>query len=119
VDKAVKNGIVQPGQYLVLRFDFSRVIRRRNINESMRSLEREINRGLLEFKHAYAKDLGESFVSETSGFIHNEPTGNLADLVHAVDRALQDIQKGNEKSHPLWDIRGVSLFQTTTYYNTS
>jgi hypothetical protein len=117
VDKAVKNGIVQPGQYLILQFDFSRVGRYRNIDKSTEFLKREINRGLSKFKLEYTKDLGESFASATSGFIQNDPAGNLADLVLAVDRALRGIQRRGEKDHPLWDVRGVSLFQTTTRYN--
>jgi hypothetical protein len=113
VDKAVKNGIVKPGQYLILEFDFSRVARPRNINESVEFLRREINRGLSEFKLEYTNDLGESFASATSGFIQNDPAGNLTDLVNAVNRALQDIEKRGEENHPLRDIRGVCLFYTT------
>jgi hypothetical protein len=110
VDKAVKNGIVQPGRYLVLHFDFSRVARPPNIDDSVQSLEREINRGLSEFMLDYAKDLGESFASRTSGFIQNDPAGNLTDLVTAVDRVLQGIQKRGEKGHTLWGVQGVCLF---------
>ena len=110
MDKAVKNGIVQPGQYLILRFDFSRVVRRRNVNESTESLEREINRGLSEFKLEYTKDLGELFASTTSSFTQNDPIGNLTDLVLAVHRALQGIHTRGDKDHPLRDVRGVSLF---------
>jgi hypothetical protein len=107
VDKAVKNGIVQPGQYLILRFDFSRVTRH---HESTESLEREINRGLSKFKLKYTKDLGELFASTTSSFTQNDPAGNLTDLVLAVHRALQGIQMRGDKDHPLRDVRGVSLF---------
>jgi hypothetical protein len=110
VDTAVKNGIVQPGQYLVLHFDFSRVARPPNIDESVPSLEREINRGLSEFMLNYTEDLGESFASTTSGFIQNDPAGNLTDLVTAVDRALQGIRKRGEEGHPLWGVQGVCLF---------
>jgi hypothetical protein len=113
VDKAVKNGIVKPGQYLILEFDFSRVARPRNINESVEFLRREINRGLSEFKLEYTNDLGESFASATSDFVQNDPAGNLTDLVNAVNRALQDIEKRGEENHPLRDIRGVCLFYTT------
>jgi hypothetical protein len=109
VDKAVQNGIVQPGQYLVLRFDFSRVARPPNIDESVPSLEREINRGLSVFRHDYTKYLGESFASTTSGFIQNDPGGNLTDLVIAVDYALQGIHKTGEEGHPLWGVQGVLL----------
>jgi len=119
VDKAVRNGIVKPGQYLILEFDFSCVARPRNIDESVEFLKREINRGLSRFKLEYTEDLGESFASATSGFTQNDPAGNLADLINAVDRALQDIQKRDEKGHPLRDVRGVGLFQITTHHNPS
>jgi hypothetical protein len=110
VDKAVKNGKVQPGRYLILRFDFSRVARPPNIDESVESLQREINHVLSVFIHDYSEDLGESFASITSGFIQNDVAGNLRDLVEAVRRALQGIQKRGEEGHPLWGVQGVCLF---------
>ena len=116
MDKAVRNGIVKPGQYLILEFDFSCVARPRNIDESVEFLKREINRGLSRFKLEYTEDLGQSFASETSGFIPNDPAGNLRDLIEAVDRALQGIQKRGEEGHRLWGVRGVCLFQTTTHH---
>ena len=110
MDKAVQNDAIKPGQYLILEFDFSRVARPPNIDKSTESLQREMNRGLSEFKLEYAKDLGESFASATSGFIQDDPTGNLTDLILAVNRALKDIQKRGEKDHPLWGVEGVCLF---------
>jgi hypothetical protein len=110
VDKAVKNGIIRPGRYLILEFDFSGVDRSRNLNESAESLRRLINLGLSIFKLNYTKDLGESFASQTSNFIKNDPAGNLADLVEAVDFTLQNIHNRGEESHPLWDVQGVCLF---------
>lgn len=109
VDKVVKNGIVRPGKYLILEFDFSRVDRSGNLNESAESLKRLINRGLSRFKRNYTKDLGESFASETSNFIENDPAGNLADLVEAVDFALQDIHDRGNENHPLRDVQGIYL----------
>jgi hypothetical protein len=117
VDKAVKSGIVQPGQYLVLHFDFSRVTRSRNIDESVESLRGEINHGLSEFKLEYTNDLGPSFVSATSAFKENDPAGSLRDLIGAVHYALQGIQKRGEENHPLCGVRGVCLFQTTTHHS--
>jgi hypothetical protein len=116
VDKAVKNGIVQPGQYLILRFDFSCVARPRNLDGSIESLARELNRGLSRFKLEYTGDLGQSFASETSGFVQNDPAGNLRDLVEAVDRALQGIQRRGEESHPLWGCTRGMLVRTTHHY---
>jgi hypothetical protein len=110
VDKAVKNDIVQPGQYLILRFDFSRAARPPDIDKSVKSLEREINRGLSKFMLVYTKNLGESFASITSGFVQDDPAGNLTDLVEAVDLALQDIHDRGKKDHPLWGVQGVCLF---------
>ena len=110
MDKAVKDGIVKPGQYLILEFDFSCVARPRKIDESAESLRGKINNGLSQFKLDYAKDLGESFVSETSDFIQNDPARNLRALVQAVNRALQDIHNRGEEDHALWDVQGVCSF---------
>jgi hypothetical protein len=118
VDEAVKNGIVKPGQYLVLEFDFSCLAGTPGIDEAVVSLRREINRGLLQFKRSYANDLGPSFASAPSRFTDNDPAGNLADLVYAVDYALEDIQKRGEEDHPLRDVRGVCLFYITAYHST-
>jgi hypothetical protein len=119
VDKAVSSGIVKPGQYLILEFDFSRVPRSLNVDESVEFLKTEINDRLSEFRREYITDLGQSFESATSGFIQNNPARNLTTLVDAVDRALRDIKKRGGKNHPLRDVRGVCLFYTTTaYHNT-
>jgi len=117
VDKAVRNGIVKPGRYLVLEFDFSRVIRDRQIVESVEGLRREISRGLSVFMTQYADRLGPSFASATSGFVQNDPAGNLSDLVLAVSHALQCIQEKGEKDDALRGVRGVCLFQTTAHHN--
>jgi hypothetical protein len=122
VDKAVQDGIIQPGLYLILEFDFSCVARYYNLHESAESLAREINRGLLRFKGRYTKYLGESFASDTSAFMKNDPAGNLRCLIKAVDLALQNIRdrdKKDEKDDPLPGVQGVCLFQTTAHHNTN
>ena len=117
MDEAVQKGTVQPGRYIDLNFDFSRVNRSRNMNKGATSLNREINRGLLDFKRVYGEALGESFALHTSNFLENDLAGNLADLVGAVNYTLQGIHDKGEKDNPLWDTRGVCLFWTTTRYN--
>lgn len=109
VDKAVKNGIVRPGRYLILEFDFSCVDRSHNLNESAESLRRLINRSLSTFKLNYTKDLGELFASQTSNFIENDPAGNLIGLVEATNLTLQGIHNRGEEHHPLWDVQGIYL----------
>ena len=110
MDKVVKNGIIQPGRYLILEFDFSCVDRSRNLNQSAEPLMGLINHQLSRFKLNYTRDLGEPFASQTSNFIENDPAGNLSDLVEAVDFTLQNIHNRGEESHPLWDVQGVCLF---------
>jgi hypothetical protein len=122
VDKAVEDNIVQPGLYLILEFDFSCVTRSGSLHESAESLAREINLGLLRFKDHYAKYLGESFASNTSTFIKNDPAGNLRCLIEAVDLALRNIHSRNkkdEKDDLLPGVQGVCLFQTTAHHNTN
>jgi len=109
VHKAVQSGIVKPGQYLILQFDFSRVARPQKIGESTKSLHREINLGLWEFRHTYGEHLGEFFESATSGFLDQESTNNLTHLIKAVDFVLQDIHDKGQNGHPLWDVRGIFL----------
>ena len=116
MDKAVKDGIVQPGQYLVLHFDFSCVTRTHQMDKSVEFLGEEINYGLSKFKLEYTKYLGQSFASETSGFIQDNPARNLRVLIGAVDDALEGIQMSGDEGHPLWGVRGVYLFQTTTHH---
>jgi hypothetical protein len=114
VDKAVRNGIIKPGQYLILEFDFSCATRP---CESAEFLRREINLGLWRFKQHYTNRLGPSFASNTSDFIENDPAGNLRRLIEAVDLALGGINDRGKKDHPLWGVRGVCLFYTTTHHN--
>ena len=99
-----------------MEFDFSRVTRTLKIDESVEFLRGEINSGLSEFKLEYTNDLGPSFASATSAFRENDPAGNLTDLIDAVHHALQGIQKKGKENDPLRDVKGVSLFQTTTHY---
>lgn len=107
MDRAVKDGEVMPGQHLVLNFDFSGITRSPLIEESTEFLAMEINQTLLEFKKTYAKYLGESFELEISGFIPDNPVGNLRILIVAVHEALQDIHDKGDKNHPLFGVKGV------------
>jgi hypothetical protein len=110
VDEDVKNGIVQPGQYLILELDFASAALPHSLEEYAQTAGREINIALSKFKRQYTKYLGQSFALETSDFIQNDPSGNLRSLVVAVDGALQDIHARGDKDHPLWDVQGVCLF---------
>ena len=107
MDRAVKDGKVIPGEYLILEFDFSRISRSPEIENSTKFLALEINETLLDFKSKYVKYLGESFESEMSRFVTDNPAGNLRILIAAVDRALQDIHNRGDKNNPLFGVKGV------------
>jgi hypothetical protein len=120
VDKVVEDGIVQPGLYLILEFEFSCARRSCTLHDSAESLARQIHRGLERFKGHYTKYLGESFASATSSFVPNDPAGNLSCLIDAVDLALQNIRdrdEKDEKDDPLPGVQGVCLFQTAAHHN--
>lgn len=115
MDRAVKDGKVLPGQYLVLNFDFSCIDRSPPIEKATQSLAQEINETLLDFKLRYVDFLGESFALETSRFIDSNPVINLRILIAAVDRALGDIHNKGDKNHPLFGVKGVCLFQIAVH----
>ena len=106
MDEAVQMGMVHPGRYLILDFDFSRVNRSRSMNQSAEAFKAEIHLGLWKFKRQYTDYLGPSFASETSD-LRDNPSVNLARLIEAVNFALQDIHRRGEKNNPLWDVKGV------------
>jgi len=109
VNRAVKDGKVMPGQYLVLNFDFSCTDRSLPIENAMQSLAQEINDTLLDFRLTYADYLGESFALETSRFINSNPVRNLRILIAAVDRALGNIYDKGDENNPLFGVKGVCL----------
>jgi len=109
VDKAVRNGIAQYGQYLILEFDFSCITRPSNLDESAEFLAEEISIGLSRFKSHYADYLGPSFASATSAFNEKNPAGNLRRLIEAVDVELQGIHARGEEKHALWNVQGIYL----------
>lgn len=119
MDNDVKNGIVQPGQYLVVEFDFSRIIRAPDMDESVEALVEEINHGLSRFMINYSKHLGDLFTSDISALKEGTPAGNLTRLIAEVDHALNHIHESGDKGHALWGVKGVCfmLLHTITHFN--
>ena len=108
MDKAVQDGKATPGQYLVLKFDFSKIVHSHDIRTATKNLTRNINSSLVDFTDEYAKHLGESFASRTSQhFNSSDPSGNLGHYVGAVNTALRRIREASNKNHPLFGIKGV------------
>ena len=111
MDKAVNDGNILPGQYLVLEFDFSSITRSPKLDEAAQFLADGINGSLLDFVSTYAEYLGESFTSQVSrSTTIGNPTQNLKNFVEAVHHALRGIHKKGDKSHPLFGTQGVCPF---------
>ena len=109
--RAVKAGTIAPGQYLVLRLDFSSISCPSNVDLAAERLRRGINKMMDRFKKTYNKYLHNSPAwREISQFESDDPAQNLCDLVTAVDNALQHIHDGGDENHPLFNIKGVCLF---------
>ena len=117
MDRAVKDGKVVPGQYLVLNFDFTRVNRSPPIEKARQSLAQEVDRALLDFKRTYADYLGDIFASKGFEFFDDDPITNLGTLIMAVRLTLQNIHNKGDKNHPLFGVKGVCLFQITAHNN--
>ena len=85
MDKAVNNGNVLLGQYLILEFDFSSITYSPKLNKAAQFLADGINRSLLDFVSIYTEYLGELFTSQVSrSTTIRNPTQNLKNLVEAV-----------------------------------
>lgn len=111
MDKAVNDGDVLPGQYLVLEFDFSSITRSPKFDEAAQFLADGISGSLLDFMSTYTEYLGESFALQVSrSTTIRNPTQNLKNLVEAVHHALRGIRKKGDKSHPLFGVQGVCPF---------
>lgn len=109
--RAVKDGKIVPGQYLVMKFDFSAISRPSKIDLAAGRLEIGINMMMDRFKKTYNEYLHDSPAwREISLFETDDPVRNLYVLVTAVDNALRHINKGGNKNHPLFGVNGVRPF---------
>ena len=99
---------VRPGEYLILKFDFSRVDRKPDLNEAAKRLTKTIIRRLEEFYHANSKYLGrtsDQLIRENIDL--QDPIDSLDRLVMLVNRAIKDAAKTKDAEHPLANVKGV------------
>ena len=99
---------VRPGEYLVLKFDFSVVDRSPDLNEAAKSLTKTIIRKLEEFYLVNSKYLGRTSDQLIRENIDQQnPIGSLDRLVMLVNFAIKDAVKGKDAEHPLANVKGV------------
>ncbi|RPB01402.1 hypothetical protein L873DRAFT_1803582, partial [Choiromyces venosus 120613-1] len=110
VDQDVKQNRVTPGQYLILKFNFAKVRRTRDLNEAAQGLANNIIQSLEEFYGDYYPYLGGSLDQLISKEINQgDAIYSLANLVDIVDHTLREVKNGGDKKHPLANVKGIYL----------
>ncbi|RPB00804.1 hypothetical protein L873DRAFT_743052 [Choiromyces venosus 120613-1] len=110
VDKDVKENRVTPGQYLILKFNFAKVRRTRDLNKAAEELALNIIQSLEEFYGDYYPYFGVSLDQLISKEINQGSAINsLAELVGFVDYTLREIKNGGDTKHPLTNVKGIYL----------
>jgi len=101
VQKDIDEGRVIPGQYFILKFDFSVVNRNPNLEQADRSLKGIMTDCIENFYATYSRYLGDA--SKLSTNINPEdPAQSLQKCVNLIRNKLAD-----SEDDPLADIRGV------------
>ena len=101
MQKDIAAGKMKPGQYFILKFDFSRIARSPDDKAADRSLKNSINGSFRRFYNTYGEHLGE----DANSLINpDEPSQSLEQCVEKVNSAIQ--KRGNEA---LAGIQGVSV----------
>lgn len=107
-------GIVTPGQFLILKFDFSSVYRGPNMDLAAQSLREYMELVFEEFYNKYATYLDGN---HSHRITRSNPGNSMGDCVALVNRVLSNAKRSTGK--PLADIRGVSNTATPIKTSTS
>jgi hypothetical protein len=106
VDRSVKNGDIRPGQYFVLKIEFSRYTSA-NAETVARTFVSGIDQAISNFVSAYCINLGEKFTVNACRSYTETPASNLRKLISDVNSTLKRIKESGDKDHPYYDIKGV------------
>lgn len=109
VHKDVKANKVKPGEYFVLKFNFSAVRRSPDLAEAAQGLADSINGSVERFyqqNHSYFGVSEGKLISERINW--ENPISSLDELARLVDQTLAEIKDTGDARHPLASIRGVS-----------
>lgn len=110
VHRAVKDGKIVPGQYLVMKFDFSAISRPPKIDLAAGRLEIGINMMMDRFKETYNRYLHDSPAwRKIPQRQTDDPVRNLYVLVTAINSALRHIYEAGNKNDPLFGVKGIYL----------
>jgi len=107
VQNDIAEGRVMPGQFFILKFDFSTINRSPNIMEANQGLKKSLNFSFEEFYDTYATYLGRN-VTDLYGNIDSEaPNLSLEKCTLLVQDAISQAQKQGNKQ--LASVQGVRI----------
>jgi Predicted AAA-ATPase len=100
VQKNINEGKVKPGQYFVLKFDFSKVRPNPDITEANETLTKFLNSSLITFYQTYAAYLDRNFADLCQEIDSKEPNISL-------QRCCESVQGAIEQGGRLSGIEGI------------
>ncbi|KAG0377005.1 hypothetical protein BGX24_006852 [Mortierella sp. AD032] len=106
INEHVINKRVLPGQYFVLRFDFSALIRSWDMNIAERNLYLMLNESIKQFYRTYEPYLRISADYLIKNFINSDATASMRACASVVHKALAKVRSPDD---PLSMIKGIYL----------
>lgn len=107
VQKDINDGTVTPGQYFILKFDFSTIDRCSDVKQASQSLKLKLNRSIERFYKTYSR-YWDGDMRELGDLINKEdPADSLQNCVTWV-QDLRDTARGEDKRQ-LADVQGIYL----------
>jgi hypothetical protein len=107
VQKDIAEGKVTPGQFFVLRLDFSGINCSPDAEIANRSFQLRLASSFRDFYDEYAKYLGEDRSKLFDHINHENPEASLTNCVAVVKRGLSDAHQNGNKL--LTDVKGIYL----------
>ena len=93
MQKDITNGIVTPGTYIVLKFDFSQVLRSPNLNETNEKLNGNITQSFEDFYTTYSTYLGENEEELYKNIVPGDPARSMVKCVKWIRNVLSKARK--------------------------
>ena len=101
------DGRVTPGQFFILKADFSLVNRSPNIDKAHKSLQDTIADSFWAFYRAYSTYFGESEKELLENIAPENPARSLRNCVHLVQKAISKARDSGDER--LAGIQGVRI----------